>query len=84
MEPATFYVLYAIGAGAARLSNSQHFPTMVECEQFQTRVLERKPANYAVFQHACVPQGAWPPKWVMDQPIHGVPLDPQFMPSVPR
>jgi hypothetical protein len=76
MDAVTFYALYAVGSGAPQAYNSLRFPSMEACQVFAERVIERKPPNYAMLDHACVAQGLKPPSWAPDGRIVGVPLSP--------
>lgn len=76
MDLVTFYALYAVGTGLPQAYNSLRFPSMHACEAFAERVIERKPPNYAMLDHACVAHGAKRPSWAPDGRIVGVPLMP--------
>lgn len=79
MDPVTLYVLVLTPTGIEKLSHL-HRPTMADCETLRARILESAPVTNTVLNSVCWPQGKWPPDWVRQRPIHGVPLDPALQP----
>jgi hypothetical protein len=74
MDLVTFYMLYAIGTGPAKVGYPLRFPSMSECEWMATQVRERRKAEFHLFDSACVADGTHPPEWVAKRPTVGVPL----------
>ncbi len=80
MELATLYLVYKIGNGPETTYRGL-FRDRAACEASLARKIERKSpeVTYVIWQ--CWEHGTPAPDWIAEKLIHGVPLNPKYLPA---
>lgn len=80
MEPSTLYILFKLADGTERTYEG-HFGSLSLCEDRRERMTEKPSPGVTILKSVCWKPGMWAPDWIAEPVIHGVPLDPQYVPA---
>lgn len=84
MEPTTLYLLASLAGQPASVA-TYRYPDRDTCEDVLRRAWadapRYPPGRYKLLKGVCLPASTWPPEWVADPLIDGVPLNPRFSPN---